>query len=112
MAATLTNRVRTTAMLVIASSAVAGIAVAVLGALEIKVAIVRAKQRVERTLQVSQARFQEVFDSAALGIVITDLTVATPDALSSAPGEWGPTTLASIGMTTSAPVMAIEPSRQ
>ncbi|MCX2953744.1 diguanylate cyclase domain-containing protein [Lentzea sp. NEAU-D7] len=41
---------------------------------QIKVAIVRAKQRVERTLRVSQARFQEVFDSAALGIVITDLT--------------------------------------
>ncbi len=41
---------------------------------QIKVAIVRAKQRVERTLKVSQARFQEVFDSAALGIVITDLT--------------------------------------
>ncbi|MEV6241295.1 diguanylate cyclase [Lentzea sp. NPDC051838] len=40
---------------------------------QIKVAIVRAKQRVERTLMVSQARFQEVFDSAALGIVITDL---------------------------------------
>ncbi|MFS8100230.1 diguanylate cyclase [Lentzea alba] len=40
---------------------------------QIKVAIVRAKQRVERTLKVSQARFQEVFDSAALGIVITDL---------------------------------------
>ncbi|MEU7480354.1 diguanylate cyclase [Lentzea sp. NPDC042327] len=39
---------------------------------QIKVAIVRAKQRVERTLKVSQARFQEVFDSAALGIVITD----------------------------------------
>ncbi|MFJ8966371.1 putative bifunctional diguanylate cyclase/phosphodiesterase [Lentzea sp. NPDC102401] len=41
---------------------------------EIKVAIVRAKQRVERTLMVSQARFQEVFDSAALGIAITDFT--------------------------------------
>ncbi|MDX8034992.1 diguanylate cyclase [Lentzea sp. BCCO 10_0856] len=41
---------------------------------EIKVAIVRAKQRVERTLKVSQARFQEVFDSAALGIAITDFT--------------------------------------
>ncbi|MCG8926795.1 diguanylate cyclase domain-containing protein [Lentzea sp. CC55] len=41
---------------------------------QIKVAIVRAKQRVERTLKVSQARFREVFDSAALGIVITDLT--------------------------------------
>jgi MFS family permease len=40
MAATLTNRVRTTAMLVIASSAVAGVAVAVLGALEIEIAIV------------------------------------------------------------------------
>ncbi|USX48415.1 bifunctional diguanylate cyclase/phosphodiesterase [Lentzea sp. HUAS12] len=40
---------------------------------QIKVAIVRAKQRVERTLKVSQARFQEVFDSAALGIAITDL---------------------------------------
>ncbi|MDT7789804.1 MAG: hypothetical protein QOF58_8223 [Pseudonocardiales bacterium] len=40
---------------------------------QIKVAIVRAKQRVERTLKVSQARFREVFDSAALGIVITDL---------------------------------------
>jgi diguanylate cyclase (GGDEF)-like protein/PAS domain S-box-containing protein len=39
---------------------------------QIKVAIVRAKQRVERTLKVSQARFQEVFDSAALGIAITD----------------------------------------
>ncbi|SDH36400.1 PAS domain S-box-containing protein/diguanylate cyclase (GGDEF) domain-containing protein [Lentzea fradiae] len=41
---------------------------------QIKVAIVRAKQRVERTLKVSQARFREVFDSAALGIVITDLS--------------------------------------
>ncbi|MEU3647093.1 diguanylate cyclase [Lentzea sp. NPDC034063] len=41
---------------------------------QIKVAIVRAKQRVERTLMVSQARFQEVFDSAALGIAITDFT--------------------------------------
>ncbi|WP_052684241.1 putative bifunctional diguanylate cyclase/phosphodiesterase [Lentzea aerocolonigenes] len=40
---------------------------------QIKVAIVRAKQRVERTLKVSQARFREVFESAALGIVITDL---------------------------------------
>ena len=40
MAAALTKRVRTTAMLVIASSALAGIAVAVLGALEIKAAIV------------------------------------------------------------------------
>ncbi|WP_434448651.1 diguanylate cyclase domain-containing protein [Lentzea sp. E54] len=39
---------------------------------QIKVAIVRAKQRVERTLKVSQARFQQVFDSAALGIAITD----------------------------------------
>jgi diguanylate cyclase (GGDEF)-like protein/PAS domain S-box-containing protein len=39
---------------------------------QIKVAIVRAKQRVERTLKVSEARFQEVFDSAALGIAITD----------------------------------------
>ncbi|ANZ35172.1 hypothetical protein BBK82_02895 [Lentzea guizhouensis] len=39
---------------------------------QIKVAIVRAKQRVERTLKVSQARFREVFDSAALGIAITD----------------------------------------
>jgi diguanylate cyclase (GGDEF)-like protein/PAS domain S-box-containing protein len=41
---------------------------------QIKVAIVRAKQRVERTLKVSQARFREVFDSTALGIAITDLT--------------------------------------
>lgn len=41
---------------------------------QIKVAIVRAKQRVERTLKVSEARFREVFDSAALGIAITDLT--------------------------------------
>ncbi|HEX7302686.1 diguanylate cyclase domain-containing protein [Lentzea sp.] len=41
---------------------------------QVKVAIVRAKQRVERTLKVSQARFREVFDSAALGIAITDLT--------------------------------------
>ncbi|MET9626091.1 diguanylate cyclase [Lentzea sp. NPDC006480] len=40
---------------------------------QIKVAIVRAKQRVERTLKVSEARFREVFESAALGIVITDL---------------------------------------
>ncbi len=39
---------------------------------QIKVAIVRAKQRVERTLKVSQARFQEVFASSALGIAITD----------------------------------------
>ncbi|SEQ63711.1 PAS domain S-box-containing protein/diguanylate cyclase (GGDEF) domain-containing protein [Lentzea xinjiangensis] len=39
---------------------------------QIKVAIVRAKQRVERTLKVSQARFQEVFESSALGIAITD----------------------------------------
>ncbi|GAA3653509.1 PAS domain S-box-containing protein/diguanylate cyclase (GGDEF)-like protein [Lentzea atacamensis] len=39
---------------------------------QIKVAIVRAKQRVERTLKVSQARFQEVFASSALGIVIID----------------------------------------
>ncbi|NKE58038.1 diguanylate cyclase [Lentzea sp. PSKA42] len=38
---------------------------------QIKVAIVRAKQRVERTLKVSQARFQEVFASSALGIAIT-----------------------------------------
>ncbi|MGW4209659.1 diguanylate cyclase domain-containing protein [Lentzea sp. NPDC004789] len=38
---------------------------------QIKVAIVRAKQRVERTLKVSQARFQEVFASSALGITIT-----------------------------------------
>ncbi|KOV80071.1 diguanylate cyclase domain-containing protein [Nocardia sp. NRRL S-836] len=38
---------------------------------QIKVAIVRAKQRVERTLKVSQARFREVFASSALGIVIT-----------------------------------------
>ncbi|MFI6100274.1 diguanylate cyclase domain-containing protein [Lentzea sp. NPDC051213] len=41
---------------------------------QIKVAIVRAKQRVERTLKVSQARFAEVFASSALGIAITDLT--------------------------------------
>ncbi|MFD5828766.1 diguanylate cyclase domain-containing protein [Lentzea sp. NPDC060358] len=41
---------------------------------QIKVAIVRAKRRVERTLKVSQARFREVFESAALGIAITDLT--------------------------------------
>lgn len=41
---------------------------------QIKIAIVRAKQRVERTLMVSQARFQEMFDSAALGIAITDFT--------------------------------------
>ena len=40
MASMLTKRVRTTAMLVIASSAVAGIAVAVLGALEMKAAII------------------------------------------------------------------------
>ncbi len=39
---------------------------------QIKIAIMRAKQRVERTLKVSQARFQEVFASSALGIVITD----------------------------------------
>ena len=51
---------------------------------QIKVAIVRAKQRVERTLKVSQARFQEVFDSAALGIAITDFAgrcVESNDAL-------------------------------
>ena len=40
MAATLTKKVRTTAMLVIASSALAGVAVAVLGSLEMKPAIV------------------------------------------------------------------------
>ncbi|GGU77777.1 diguanylate cyclase domain-containing protein [Lentzea flava] len=39
---------------------------------QIKVAIVRAKQRVERTLKVSEARFKEVFASSALGIAITD----------------------------------------
>jgi diguanylate cyclase (GGDEF)-like protein/PAS domain S-box-containing protein len=40
---------------------------------EIKRALLRAKQGVERTLELSEARFHEVFDSSALGIAITEL---------------------------------------
>ncbi|HEX6342044.1 putative bifunctional diguanylate cyclase/phosphodiesterase [Umezawaea sp.] len=40
---------------------------------EIKWALLRAKRGVERTLELSEARFREVFDSSAVGIVITGL---------------------------------------
>lgn len=40
---------------------------------EVKRALMAAKLRAERVLKVSEARFREVFDSSAFGIVITDL---------------------------------------
>jgi diguanylate cyclase (GGDEF)-like protein/PAS domain S-box-containing protein len=40
---------------------------------EVKRALLQAKQGVERTLKVSEARFREVFESSALGIAITEL---------------------------------------
>jgi diguanylate cyclase (GGDEF)-like protein/PAS domain S-box-containing protein len=40
---------------------------------DVKQALMLAKQGVERTLKVSEARFREVFDSSALGIAITEL---------------------------------------
>ncbi|MFD1147231.1 diguanylate cyclase domain-containing protein [Saccharothrix hoggarensis] len=40
---------------------------------EVKRALLAAKLRAERVLKVSEARFREVFDSAAIGIAITDL---------------------------------------
>ncbi len=40
---------------------------------EIKRALMTAKQRVERVLRVSEARFREVFTASAFGIAITDL---------------------------------------
>ncbi|KOX20247.1 diguanylate cyclase [Saccharothrix sp. NRRL B-16348] len=40
---------------------------------EVKHALMAAKLRAERVLAASEARFREVFDSAAFGIVITDL---------------------------------------
>ena len=47
---------------------------------EIKWALLQAKQGVERTLKVSEARFREVFDASALGIAITDLEGAVVEA--------------------------------
>ncbi|MEU5695662.1 diguanylate cyclase [Actinosynnema sp. NPDC020468] len=47
---------------------------------EIKTALLTAKQRVERVLEVSEARFREVFDSSAFGIAITDLRGACVEA--------------------------------
>ncbi|ROP37773.1 PAS domain S-box protein [Saccharothrix texasensis] len=40
---------------------------------EVQRALMAAKLRAERVLEVSEARFREVFDSSAFGIVITDL---------------------------------------
>ncbi|MGW4115819.1 EAL domain-containing protein [Actinosynnema sp. NPDC004786] len=40
---------------------------------EVKRALMAAKLQAERVLEVSEARFREVFDSSALGIAITDL---------------------------------------
>ncbi|ATE52964.1 diguanylate cyclase domain-containing protein [Actinosynnema pretiosum] len=40
---------------------------------EVRLALLAARQRVERVLRLSEARFREAFDSSALGIAITDL---------------------------------------
>ncbi|WP_257902644.1 diguanylate cyclase domain-containing protein [Saccharothrix obliqua] len=40
---------------------------------EVKAALLAAKQRAERVLEVSEARFREVFTTSAFGIVVTDL---------------------------------------